>query len=135
MYAVYGADLESNKESERSHVENKGKVLHLQDLFFNEQKGATLPIISLKEKTMSKVCKDGLPADRCSVKNATCKACGSNQIIPENQSTGSWERVFMFYCNECDCENCLCSCADPEDCDSCGNQEPCGCPNSKHTNQ
>ena len=76
---------------------------------------------------MSKVCKDGLSQDRCSVKNNVCKACGSEEVMQEDHGTGPWERVIMYYCNECEVENCVCSCAIPEDCGVCGNVEPCGC--------
>lgn len=80
---------------------------------------------------MSKVCKDELPADRCSVDKVTCKKCGSNDVEPEDSRENSWDQpLSIYHCNKCDYADCLCSCRDPEYCDICEKQEPCGCPNS-----
>jgi len=76
---------------------------------------------------MSEVCKDELPADRCSAKNNVCKACGSKEVMQEDHGTNSWERIIVHYCNECEENNCVCSCAIPECCEVCLNVEPCGC--------
>ena len=82
------------------------------------------------------VCEEDLPADRCSAKEPTCKACGGKQVLQEAYGSGMLDRAhaedLTFSCGECLEDDCVCPCVLAEHCGSCLNVEPCGCSYSEY---
>lgn len=82
------------------------------------------------------VCEDDLPADRCSAKEPTCKACGGKDIGQETHGSGmeedAWAEGITFYCHDCLENDCVCPCVIAEHCGSCLVVEPCGCSCSEY---